>query len=55
MLARENTSRNPARTAITAGALTVGVALVAFIAVLGAELRTHDQYLVQAAVHAPTT
>ena len=39
-LARENTSRNPARTAITAGALTVGVALVAFIAVLGAELRT---------------
>ena len=39
-LARENTSRNPARTAITAGALTVGVAVVAFIAVLGAELRT---------------
>ena len=39
-LARENTSRNPARTAITAGALTVGVAVVAFIAMLGAELRT---------------
>jgi putative ABC transport system permease protein len=39
-LARDNTSRNPARTAITAGALTVGVAVVAFIAVLGAELRT---------------
>ena len=39
-LARENTSRNPARTAITAGALTVGVAVVVFIAVLGAELRT---------------
>ena len=39
-LARENTSRNPSRTAITAGALTVGVAVVAFIAVLGAELRT---------------
>jgi putative ABC transport system permease protein len=38
-LARENTSRNPARTAITAGALTVGVAVVAFIAVLGAGLR----------------
>jgi len=39
-LARENTSRNPARTAITAGALTVGVAVVTFIAMLGAELRT---------------
>ena len=39
-LARENTSRNPARTAITAGALTVGVAVVAFIAMLGAGLRT---------------
>jgi putative ABC transport system permease protein len=39
-LACENTSRNPARTAITAGALTVGVAVVAFIAVLGAGLRT---------------
>lgn len=39
-LARENASRNPARTAITAGALTVGVAVVAFVAVLGAGLRT---------------
>jgi putative ABC transport system permease protein len=40
MLARENATRNPARTAITAGALTVGVALVVFVAVLGAGLRT---------------
>ena len=39
MLARENTSRDPARTAVTAGALTVGVALVAFVATLGAGLR----------------
>ena len=39
MLARENTTRNTARTAITAGALMVGVALVAFVAVLGAGLR----------------
>jgi putative ABC transport system permease protein len=39
MLARENSSRNPARTAVTAGALTVGVALVAFVATLGAGLR----------------
>ena len=38
MLARENASRNPSRTAITAGALTVGVALVVFVAVLGAGL-----------------
>jgi putative ABC transport system permease protein len=39
MLARENTARNPARTAVTAGALTVGLALVAFVATLGAGLR----------------
>ncbi len=37
-LAGENASRNPARTAVTAGALTVGVALVVFVAVLGAGL-----------------
>jgi len=39
MLARENVVRNPARTAVTAGALTVGIALIAFVAVLGAGLR----------------
>lgn len=38
MLARENTARNPARAAVTAGALTVGLALVAFVATLGAGL-----------------
>ena len=38
MLARENASRNPSRTAVTAGALTVGVALVVFVSVLGAGL-----------------
>ncbi|MHB1837561.1 MAG: ABC transporter permease, partial [Solirubrobacteraceae bacterium] len=39
MLARENSTRNPGRTASTAGALTVGVAIVVFVAVLGAGLR----------------
>lgn len=38
-LARENTTRNPARTATTAAALTVGVALIAFVAVLAQGLR----------------
>ena len=33
-LARENSIRHPGRTMITAGALTVGIALVAFVAVL---------------------
>jgi putative ABC transport system permease protein len=51
-LARENTSRNPARTAITAGALTVGVAVVAFIAVLGAELRTTINSSIKQQLHA---
>jgi putative ABC transport system permease protein len=52
MLARENTTRNPARTAITAGALTVGVALVAFVAVLGAELRTTIDSEIRQQIHA---
>ena len=38
LLARENVIRNPSRTAVTAGALTVGVALVVFVSVLGAGL-----------------
>jgi putative ABC transport system permease protein len=39
-LARENSRRDPGRTAVTAAALTVGLALVAFVAVLGHGLRT---------------
>ena len=39
-LARENTVRAPARTAVTASALMVGIALVTFVAVLGHALRT---------------
>ena len=38
-LARENTTRNPARTAATAAALMVGVALVAFVTIFAAGLR----------------
>jgi putative ABC transport system permease protein len=38
-LARENASRNPGRTAVTAAALMIGLALVTFVAVLGAGLR----------------
>jgi putative ABC transport system permease protein len=38
-LARENAMRNPARTAATAAALMVGVALVAFVSIFAAGLR----------------
>jgi putative ABC transport system permease protein len=38
-LARENTRRNPAHTATTAAALTVGVALITFVAVMAQGLR----------------
>lgn len=38
-LARENTTRNPARTATTAAALTIGVALITFVTVLAQGLR----------------
>jgi putative ABC transport system permease protein len=38
-LARENATRNPARTAITAAALMVGLGLVVFVAVFAAGLR----------------
>jgi putative ABC transport system permease protein len=39
-LARENAMRNPGRTAATAAALMIGIALVTFVAVLGQGLRT---------------
>ncbi len=38
-LARENAIRNPARTAVTAAALMIGVALVAFVSIFAAGLR----------------
>ena len=52
LLARENSSRNPARTAVTAGALTVGLALVAFVATLGAGLRGTINDAVRQQIHA---
>ena len=39
-LARENAVRNPSRTASTASALMIGLALITFVAILGAGLRT---------------
>jgi len=39
-LARENAMRNPGRTAATAAALMIGIALVTFVAILGQGLRT---------------
>ncbi len=39
-LARENAERNPGRTAITSGALMVGLALVVFVAVFAAGLKS---------------
>lgn len=39
-LARDNAMRNPSRTATTAAALMVGLALVTFVSILGQGLRT---------------
>jgi putative ABC transport system permease protein len=39
-LARENAQRNPSRTAVTAAALMIGVALVAFVAVFAAGMKS---------------
>jgi putative ABC transport system permease protein len=39
-LARENATRNPGRTAATAAALMIGIALVTFVAILGQGLRS---------------
>jgi putative ABC transport system permease protein len=39
-LARENAQRNPSRTAVTAAALMIGLALVAFVTVFAAGLKS---------------
>jgi putative ABC transport system permease protein len=39
-IARENTVRNPARTAVTAAALMIGLALVAFVGIFAAGIRS---------------
>jgi putative ABC transport system permease protein len=42
-LARHNSRRNPGRVAVTAAALTVGIALVTFVAVLGAAIQESNK------------
>jgi putative ABC transport system permease protein len=51
-LARENSVRNPGRTASTAAALMIGLALVTVVAVLGAALRDSTQGAVRDQVSA---
>jgi putative ABC transport system permease protein len=46
-LARENSVRNPGRTAVTSGALMVGLALVVFVTILAAGLRTNIEDLLE--------
>ena len=53
-LARKNSKRDPGRTAVTAAALTIGLALVAFVAVLGQGLRSTVRDAVEQQV-TPTT
>jgi len=51
-LARENSVRNPGRTAVTASALMIGLALVTFVAVLGQGLQRSLGGAVERVVHA---
>jgi putative ABC transport system permease protein len=51
-LARANSMRNPARTATTASALMIGLALVTFVGVLAAGLRTRFENTVDESFHA---
>ena len=51
-LASENTTRNPARTASTAAALMIGLALVTLVATLGNGLRTSDRNALKGQVSA---
>src|SRR5207253_1734407 len=52
-LADRNAVRNPARTATTAAALMIGLALVTVVAALGAGLRASDRQAISTAVQAP--
>jgi putative ABC transport system permease protein len=51
-LARENATRNPGRTASTAAALMIGLALVTLVAVLGQGLRSSDRNTLNSQVRA---
>ena len=46
-LARENSVRNPGRTAVTSGALMVGLALVVFVTILASGLRANIEGLLE--------
>ena len=51
-LARRNATRNPGRTAVTAAALMIGVALVAFVAVFGNGMKTSNTNALERQVRA---
>ena len=51
-LARDNAMRNPGRTAVTAAALMIGLALVTFVAVLGQGIRSSFEDAVDKQFHA---
>src|SRR3954453_19906968 len=51
-LGRENANRNPSRTAATAAALMIGLALVTTVATLGHGLRTSAEHAASEQVHA---
>ena len=54
-LARQNAVRNPSRTASTAAAVMIGLALITFVAVIGQGFRTSFTSCGRRAVRRPTT
>ena len=54
-LARQNAVRNPSRTASTAAAVMIGLALITFVAVIGQGFKTSFTSAVDDAVRRPTT
>ena len=52
VLARENSRRNPGRTAATAAALMIGIALVSFVAVLANGMKASNRGAIEDQVHA---
>jgi len=51
-LARRNATRNPGRTAVTAAALMIGVALVAFVSVFGNGMKSSNTHALERQVRA---
>ena len=52
VLARENAMRNPRRTATTASALMIGLALITLVAVIGASVKTSFSSIIDDSVRA---